>query len=428
MKMKKMKKRNHNFKENAYFIRKLILSVVFTAFILLFSAYNWSENFKDLEEELHEFANRIVEGKSNLRAEIANLEITLEENLTDRMKFIEYFAFVQKALDKKEINNFSYIKDNTGSLHYASFYREDESNCFEYAMRVKRLKDYVSQFGTDVLFVVAPSKYVADDSRFDPDMPVNDPQVIVDETLFYLNRMGVDTLDLNQYIPNEEVPYEEAFFKTDHHWTIPAAFYATEILADTLNENYGYGLDTKTYLSKDRFEMKVYKQGMLGSMGRATGYNYSGLDDMTALYPKFHQNIERTYMEESGEYTVKKGDVIGTLILPEVLDNDDIYSDSQYSMYLNGLRVYEQIINRSNPEGKKIFMIRDSYFSPVISFLTPMCSQIDAIWNLEDSKELDIEQYIKENRFDCIIIEMYPYNIEDKAFRFFEEDAVDGES
>ena len=106
MKMKKMKKRNHNFKENAYFIRKLILSVVFMAFILLFSAYNWSENFKDLEEELHEFANRIVEGKSNLRAEIANLEITLEENLTDRMKFIEYFAFVQKALDKKEINNF----------------------------------------------------------------------------------------------------------------------------------------------------------------------------------------------------------------------------------------------------------------------------------------------------------------------------------
>ena len=75
--------------------------------------------------------------------------------------------------------------------------------------------------------------------------------------------------------------------------------------------------------------------------------------------------------------------------------------------------------------GKKIFMIRDSYFSPVISFLTPMCGRIDAIWSLEDSKELDIEQYIKENRFDCIIIEMYPYNIEDKAFRFFEEDVVE---
>ena len=68
-------------------------------------------------------------------------------------------------------------------------------------------------------------------------------------------------------------------------------------------------------------------------------------------------------------------------------------------------------------------MIRDSYFSPVITFMAPMCSRIDAIWSLESSDQIDIEQYVKENRFDYIIVEMYPYNIEDDAFNFFREDA-----
>lgn len=420
-------KLKHNLIKNAYFMRKRIFSVIFIAFILIYSIYSAMLNRDALKDALGTFRQEAADNPNELQTEVATLQNTMEENIEGRMKYIEYFGAVQKALDKKEINNFAYIKDETGSLHYSAFYQDDENDYFEYAMRVKRLKDYVSQFGTDVLFVVAPSKYVPGQTEFySEDMPVNDPQVVVDETLFYLNRLGVDTLDLNKYLPNEEVPYEEAFFKTDHHWTIPAAFYATEVLTDTLNEKYGYELDTDQYLTKSQFETKIYRQGMLGSMGRATGKNYSGLDDMVAYYPRFHMNIARTYLEENGQYTNKDGDIIGTLILPEVLENTDIYSDSQYSLYLNGLRSYEKIVNHSNPDGKHIFMIRDSYFSPVISFLTPMCGEIDAMWSLENMDELDIESYIKNNRFDCIIIEMYPYNIGDDAFQFFREDTADG--
>lgn len=417
-----MNKMKQNFIENAYFIRKRIFFILFTGFILIFSFYNAYTKKVEIQNAFYECIAGIRENPKDIRTQISQFETNLEDNFSDRMKFVELFGFVQKALDKKEINNFSYIKDNTGSLHYASFYREEETDCFEYAMRIKRLKDYVSQFDTDVLFVVAPSKYVASDSRFPKDMPVNDPEVVVDETLFYLNRLGVDTLDLNLYLPNEEIPYEEAFFKTDHHWTIPSAFYATGILADYLNEHYHYGLETNKYLDKEQFDVKVYRQGMLGSMGRATGYYYSGMDDMTALFPKFHMDIERTFMEEDGNYQVKKGDLTETVIMPELLKKEDIYSDSQYSVYLNGLRYYECIKNNSNPDGKKMLMIRDSYFSPVISFMIPMCGQIDAIWSLEEMEELDIEQYIRDNRFDCIIIEMYPYNIGDDAFQFFKDE------
>lgn len=105
-----------------------------------------------------------------------------------------------------------------------------------------------------------------------------------------------------------------------------------------------------------------------------------------------------------------------------LLEHDDIYSDSQYSLYLNGLRPYEHIVNEDNPDGIKVFAIRDSYFSPMMVFLAPMCSELDAIWSLEESHVLDIESYVKENEFDYIIMEIYPYNINGDAFNFFKGD------
>lgn len=411
----------YNFIGNAYFIRKQVLAAVFTAFIIGFAALNIINCGDVLGQNISKTYRYIVDNNVDIQEQLVRLDSKLQENIYLKMDYIEYFSYVQKLLDKKEVKNFAYIKDETGSIHYASFFREYDEQCFEYALRVKRLKDYVAQYGTDVLFVVAPSKYISNDGRMPMYMPVNDPQIIVEETLFYLNRLGVDTLDLNTRIPNNEVPYEQAFFKTDHHWTVPAAFCATRVLADTLNENYSYDLDVDTYLDKNNFRKEVYENAMLGSMGRATGANYSGMDDMVAFYPKYHLDIQRTCMEESGNYSNYEGDVLDTLIHQEALRNENIYSDAGYSMYLNGLRQYEHIVNRSNPDGKKIFMIRDSYFSPVITFLTPMVGEIDAIWSLETMDELDIEQYVRDNRFDCIIVEMYQYNIGDDAFQFFME-------
>lgn len=104
---------------------------------------------------------------------------------------------------------------------------------------------------------------------------------------------------------------------------------------------------------------------------------------------------------------------------------EDIYSDSQYFLYLDGIRPYEKIINTDNPEGYKVCAIRDSYFSPMIVFMMPMWGELHAIWSLEESDRLDIEDFVKDNEFDYIIVEIYPYNINEESFRFFEEDEAE---
>lgn len=404
-----------------YLLRKRIFAVVFLVTIFCFSILNFVHSYEPLKEKLIE----IVNAKEEFSVKrVVELETTITDNLYGRMNYIEAYGYIQKLLDKREFNNFNSIKDEYGYLQYASFYREEDTRLFEYSMRIKRLQDYVKTSDTKVLFVVPPGKYDKNETKLRIGMPINDPNWIVDEMMFYLNRLGVETLDLRQSIPNEELSYEEAFFKTDHHWTIPAAFYATCEVVDKINDSFGENLDPQGYYTDIKnYDIVTYRSGMLGSMGRKTGANFSGIEDFTALWPRFEGDYTRESMMQGGQSNKKQGSFIEVLMESSVLtDKTDIYSDSQYSLYLNGLRIYEKIVNEENPEGSKIFMIRDSYFSPVISFLMPMCGQIDAIWSLEDTRELDIESYVKENEFDYIIIEVYPYNINSSAFNFFKED------
>lgn len=401
-----------------YILKKRIFAVVFLVTVFGFAAVNvWFSSAS------------IIEAVKEEEITVDAVDAAITENLCGRMSFIEIYAYVQTLLGKRESNNFSYIKDENGFLHYASFYRDEDDKIFEYAMRVKRLQESVSVHDTKVLFVVTPAKYDKAYTQFRTGMPVNDPGNIVDEMLLYLNRLGVETLDLREMIPNEELSYEETFFKTDHHWTIPAAFCAAQLVCDKLADSFGEELDTDNYyLNRDNYDIVTYQGGMLGSMGRKTGVHFCGMEDFTAYWPKFTGNYSRKYLRENGTWKTLEGSFTEALMNPDILlDADDIYSESQYNLYLDGLTIYEQIVNKEKPDGCSMFMIRDSYFSPVIAFMMPMCGQIDAVWSLEKSDEIDVEEYLSENSFDYIIIEVYPYNINESAFNFFEEnEAMDG--
>lgn len=395
-----------------YIIKKRAFAVVFLVSVFGFAVMNFIHSYEPLKKYL-----------AQERISVSGLDAAITENLYGRMNFIETYSWVQTLMDKRESNNFSYIKDENGFLHYASFYRDEDSRIFEYAMRVKRLQDAVEGKGTKVLFVVPPGKYDKRYTEFRTGMPINNPEYIVNELVFCLNRLGVETLNLQGYIPGNGLTYEESFFRTDHHWTIPAAFEATKIMLEKMEDSFGEKLDAQNYyLNLDNYDIVTYEGGMLGSMGRKTGAHFSGMENFTAYWPKFPGHYSREYLLDNGSWISDEGSFLEVAIDADaLLKNKNIYSDLQYSMYLNGLTIYERIINHDNPEGCRIFMIRDSYFSPVMAFMMPMCGQIDAVWSLEDTDEIDVEQHLAENTFDYVIVEVYPYNISSSAFNFFKE-------
>ena len=393
-----------------YLLRKRIFTMLFLPTLLCFSAWNAWKTAPALLSA--------ARGKPPEQA-VTAMDNAVTGNLTGRMNFIEFYSWLQRLMDKREIGNFAYIKDENGFLHYNSFFREADPKLFDYALRVKRMQDDIASRGTKLLFVLAPSKYIPGVTRLRPGLSANDPAEEAETLLIYLNRLGVQTLDLGGYLPGEGLRYEETFFRTDHHWTIPAAFEASKLLFDTLNQRFGANLDGKS-LERDQYKTVTYPQGMLGSMGRRTGVNFVGLEDFTALWPLYDNQYTRDTLEENGTMTHTEGSTEDTLLMLETLEQDrGVYRDSMYSLYLNGVRSYDRILNKTNPQRPSVFFLRDSYFSPVMTFLAPCFGKTEAMWLLED--QMDIESFVKENEFDYIILELYPYNIGDEAFNFFRE-------
>lgn len=402
-----------------YLLRKKIFAIAFILVLFTYSALNLFYGGKEWYE-----AVVYAPEDATVSERITILEDEIIESMYLRMQCIEGYSYFQKLLDKKEFNNFSYIIDEDGYIHYASFFQEDYTNVEVYAKRIKRMQEYLASKGTKVLFMITPSKYDKEQTRLQEGMPINNPDYLMDELLFYLNRYGVETLDCRKYIPNENMTIQEAFFRSDHHWTIPAAFEATKVLVNTIEERFGEDLDPDNfYTNEDNYEKIMYQSGMLGSMGRKTGANFCGLENFEAYWPKFENEYIRECINEDEELRRIEGNTQKALMNSGILAKDsDIYNDSQYSLYLDVIISYESIKNKNNPDGCKIFAIRDSYMSPMMVFLAPMCGQLDAIWSLEESDNLDIEKQLRENTYDYVIMEIYPYNINDKAFNFFKEE------
>ena len=199
-------------RKKIYFRRKKFLAVILTAMIFAFSGMNLYTYGEKYLADIERICINVAEGRNTLTRAVEKLEESLTGDMYAKMNLIEVFSYTNVLLDKREINNFEYIKDENGSLHYAQFYKEHDTEIFEYAMRINRLKDYVYENGTNVMFVVAPSKFLLSSDTLRMGLPINNPQENVNELLFYLNRLDIDTLDLNNYIPNGTVTYEELIF------------------------------------------------------------------------------------------------------------------------------------------------------------------------------------------------------------------------
>lgn len=394
-----------------YLLKKRIFGVIFLMLVLTFSVANFVYVLPSLKYDFRK-------GKYMP----SDLSKSVTTNILGKMELVETYSFVQRALGKKEFQNFDIIKDNEGYLHYSSFYKERNSMLFEYAHRVMRLSHAVGGKGTKVIFVATPSKFLNGEVKLEPGLRGNDPYDNVQELLMYLHRLGIHTLDLSSIFSDSSAPYLSHFYRTDHHWNSAAAFKATRLLVEDIRETYGDDFDPDDfYTNEANYKVTNYPQCMLGSMGRRTGICFSGKEDFEFYEATFPGNYER--ISKNGDDTdVYKGDYLDALMKSKLLiEGRDIYQESMYDVYLDGINAYDRIVNLSIPEGegKNILFVNDSYFSPVISFMAPMCGTIDRVYNLSTGEEARVEALLAENTYDYVIIEVYPYNLNNGAFNYF---------
>lgn len=329
---------------------------------------------------------------------------------------IEIRGAVHVALGKKEIDNFTYIKDNEENLYYGSLVRIWDDEAMEYGKRVRRAGKYAPE-GVNVLFVLPPSKMLYGVSQMNREWPVNDPNAIQDEVLLRMQQNKVPTLDLRNTFIKSDLKIEEMFYKTDNYWTTEAAFLAATEIVERIKEVYDDDWDPNGYYcDRNQYESVIYEQVSVGSLGKRTGIVYGGKDDITIMWPKFETKMEwyNIYEEEK-----IRGNFKEALISWESEWLEEKYRNHGIRMYLSGTVDHGRITNELNSEGPKLLCLGDDYFSPVVCFLAPMCSQIDLVYARREENDINYELLIQEEGYDYLIIENNPFHLYDDAFDYF---------
>lgn len=397
-----------------YFVKKYIFAVIFLLFITGFGvgdilSYKW-----DYIKMVSRFTN--ARSFNDIKTAINKAESSISSDIMGKMYYIELYGFTQRVFGKQEFNNFAYIQDKNRMLYYGSVTEQPLDDLETYADNVRRLNEYIEGKGAHLLVVIPPSKVMYNIRGYNNSAPVNDPNNRTDKFMSQLQQRGIHALDLRESMYQTALPLDEIFFKTDHHWTPLAAFYAFKDIINEMNRLYGADIDPDNYYRDlSNYYKYTYPNSFLGSIGRHTGVIYSGLDDYTFYWPECDMEFEWNDVQHN---EISKGTYEEVILKYDRLGEKEIYNLSMGSVYLHEVVDEEKLINKSNTDAPKLTVLRDSYFTPIAAFMAPLFSEIDMMWT-HGSEGLDMEKYIREGEYDYVILEVYPYNLDKDSFNFF---------
>ena len=269
----------------------------------------------------------------------------------------------------------------------------DETSTDYEVEQVLKLKKFLDKNDIRFLYVNKPTKYLNDSFFYAEFGEQSYTNRNTDKLVSRLREKDVPVIDLRENIQEEGLDIKDRFYRTDHHWTTPAALWATGIIADGLNKYCGYGIDPSLY-DESNYDFKTWKECWLGEQGRKVGETYVGLDDFTKITPKF-----------STDYTFKSkdGNVEGTFadfIKEDTFDLEkDVYENRSWHYS------YDQrnCIN-NNADYGKVLLLGDSFDQTTEPFLSLGVHEIDSIILRSRGKSFNLKKYIKKHHYDTVIV------------------------
>lgn len=381
-------------------IYKKIFAVIFMTVLLGFSAVNMYHAKGGLKYELSQMEK--PKTLKDVKQSTLKIDNILATNLLFDHGWNEAYARVYNILGKNEENSFKYVRDKDGMLYQGNFWNTSPIPVKDYAQRIKKLQVAVEHKGTKVVVLLYPTQYNEAWSDGYYGIPYNDYNKIGDELVTYLRYYGIDCIDYKHQYLQEKMTAEEIFYKTDHHWRLEVAFDAFETLVRHLNLKYKAKLD-RYYTDINNYNVETYEDIFMGSQGRDAGLSYVGADDYTFITPKFETDYEYTFKSKVDEKVTIEGSMEETLVSKKYLEREDIYDRDMWSSYMDGVHLEDHITNKKNEDGLKVLFLRDSYTSPLATFFSSYCSQVDMIWTVQNKPE-EIEAMVEGDEYDYIFI------------------------
>ena len=288
---------------------------------------------------------------------------------------VQLFGGVERLMGRRVVQDadqsLTVVKLDSGALQFVDL----TAGYVDAAGPAHALADFgdrLEQRGIPLLYVNAPQKIPRGDSPL-PGGVTEYGNQMGDVLVETLKSRGVEVLDLRDSF--EDTPdYAAWFFRTDHHWKPGAAFFAYQTLAPVLE---AHGIYTPARcLERDSYDIRVYEDWFLGSQGKRVGTLYAGVDDMEWWTPKESARFTLD-VEEYGIH--REGGWDEALLFPERMEPRDWFNGNPYTLYSGGDYPLATIVNRSNPAGEDLVLIRDSMACALTPFLAQSCRTLTTI-------------------------------------------------
>lgn len=402
-----------------FFIKKTVTAVLFICILFTLSFLNWAKAYPALGQNLSDF----LDGTASSQTEtfptfVKAVNDTTSEDVFGKYNYVEGYGYIQKLLNKDEINNFEVVKAKDGSLNY-TYFTTGPNSVTTIADRMGRLQNACTKKGSQLIYLMTPDKYIIGSTKFETGLPYNYANETADHFLGALQSRKIATVDFRTLMKKDGVYKADSFYRTDHHWKVQTAFWAYTKLVGVLENEYGEKFkNDDTYENLDNYNQILYKNAYLGSMGRKEGMLYSGTEDFTFIFPKFNTDFF-LYAQDSGKEITRKGTFQQSICFTSLLSQDNIYdtTSDKYFTYMDGNPGYVEINNNNNRHGIKVLFIKDSLIVPVASFFALDCSKVTMVDPRYYSG--NIEDVVKKSDFDYIFVSYSPQNLTTEFFPFY---------
>lgn len=335
---------------------------------------------------------------TDVRGAVDSFENRYNTFFSNKSVMRNLFGLTQKLLLKREIGGFALVKNNEGSL-FTQGVQIDEEYIEASARCIEAVEAATAEVGGDFLFVQVPYKaaelydelrYYCDDKRYTTET------MLVER----LEEGNTPCLDLRQF---EECSYTN---KTDHHWTIEAAFNSAAKIADNLNERYGLGLDDdiRFYGDMSNYEAYIYPSSFQGALGHRTGKYYVEPEDFTLYVPAFKTMFAYYHFNKGQLLESHSGDFCEALINVATLNSGEEYALDKYGAMLYTSSNESIVMNYlANNEYKALF-ITHSFGPATIPYLSLYFREMRHLDPQEYRFEDDCAQYIRDYKPDVVLV------------------------
>lgn len=293
-----------------------------------------------------------------------------------REKFISLKTNIELKSGKTMINNVYISKDDYLIENWNI--NDFDEKLFKDNLNI--LNDFGNEIKVSVMIVPTSSLILKD--NLPKYAPMLDQNIIFEDIFNYLKNVKLIDIreDLLKY--NDEYIY----YRTDHHWTTYGAYvgYLRYVEEMELNTNVS---KNKLKLVSDDFKGSIYSKILINDC----------LKDKIYLY---QNNID---------YVVEYN--FGKEITNSVYNLERLNEKDKYQVFLNGN--HPEIKIKTNNEGGKILIFKDSFANAFIPFLLDNYSEIYVI----DLRYFNysVQDYIKENNIsECLFLYNIKNFVEDK--------------